>query len=449
MPLNKPQQKHQNRYLLKQAKLSHQQPLLPASLLLRLDTSSQRFMLLMLVTASLIPNVEASGPPKERSQSDLLPSTHGKLKDVFARDQNASGTVCPAVIPAGAMQSSVHAPQKKLTGEALVLSKTVVETPYAKKLSSTQIKKEREDMAALAQYSLRHPESAKKIDRVFNSKGFKLTVVDEFRDNPVGVGVYRNKENSIHVRSLRQLDVCDDIQTTFNHELHHAYVITTRTHGDPLANSDNEMTKPFSNMIEHTRLDGAINKGDMRVKKFEKLHHLAMTGNLQDPEEIKKYEEFKNALSDYQPRCMGKLATQDKAQLEQMKQKIKSGEKVRYGDLFVTHVVQTPQGTACYGHHIADGQTSDLNQKATAFIMDTAWRKNRFPFIYQKNSKKESDKQITTEMDAEINANSQTTLQKFYPELLKYHAEFRQKYEKENDNQDQLLSQQEPLRPRR
>lgn len=237
MPLNKPQQKHQNRYLLKQAKLSHQ-PLTSASLLLHLDTSSKRFMLLMLVTASIIPNIEASALPKERFKSDLMPSTHGKLNDVFAKYRNVSGIVCPTVIPESAIQGFVHIHQKKLTGEALVLSKTIIEKPYAKKLNSMQIKKEKEDMAALAQYSLRHPESAKKIDRVFNSKGFTLTVVDKFRDHPVGVGVYRNKENSIHVRSLHQLDVCNDIQTTFNHEMHHAYVITTRTQGDPLANRE-------------------------------------------------------------------------------------------------------------------------------------------------------------------------------------------------------------------
>ncbi len=328
------------------------------------------------------------------------------------------------------MQQSIN--QSEYVRE-LMRSNTYVSATYAEELSSREIETKIDDMMKLAEVSFQYPERMNKIQDVYKSDKFQLQVVDKFDDYPQGVGVYRRKEHMIEMRDQKKLDVCNDAEVTFHHELHHAHVRVQRGQGKHLEyKAEASYSEPFTDATEQRRLRIAIEKGDRRViETFGKLHHLHLTGQLTNPEDIASYDRFKMGLADYQPRCVATYRKgMDDLTIRNAKDKLAAGEKLTIDNIHVTHilnVIQMPGVTAFNGYHVDN--PSDPEKKPEAVIRDTRWRLNNYGHMYRDDS----GKKLLTETDAEINANSPKFLHTFYSELVAYHNNFTAKLNKERN----------------
>lgn len=337
------------------------------------------------------------------------------------------------------LSDSTIEPESNVSTHAQILAMTAIrekiaiEPRFLEKLRLDEVDREMDMMTSLVEDSSKHPLGREKTNRIFNNPSFKLMVVSDFPDDPTGgagVGIYRNEIQQLQIRSRYKLNICDDIPTTYRHEMHHADIALLRSQG--AAEQSDEHANPFTNDDEQKQIQSAISKGDARVtKEFSKLHANYLEGKLNNPAEIEKYQTYKNALNEYEPRCVSQYAKLGAKKIAAMKKKLAAGETIMHGQICVTNILEVhPGGYVLLGRHTK--QVQDLNHKTASFILDTQWRMNHYEMMYSSNqglqSKSEAFKLSLTEADAEINANKQPILECFYPELVDYHRAFRGKY---------------------
>lgn len=315
-----------------------------------------------------------------------------------------------------------------LVSDDFILGKMSLDQEMADQLTPEQQLKVNQQVLQLIKNVALNQKSPARINAVLNNKNFKIVIGDKFQEGHYGgTGLYRESEQTLFIRNPEKLQ-CNDIAVTLGHELHHAYVNVLRTQGDPSLRGDGN-TEPFTNATEQGRLAKAIQEGNGRVTgKLKKLHQKFLDKNL-TPDEQKEYKGYISALQSYVPRCHAQAIPV----LPQNKKATKKAIRKAGG-------ITNPQtGVRIFASKVEDYDKNSLvvwgrlvndtdAEKVLAFIRDTEhWmrtNKERYQMVQKTSDKESLGKTLTTEDDAERNADSQEVLQLFYPEVVGYHKEF-------------------------
>lgn len=329
-----------------------------------------------------------------------------------------------------------------------ILEKISLDESYVAKLTPEDAFDKRSKMASYLLSLAEEEHIAEKIKHVMNSKDFKFIVVEDFSENPYGVGLYSAYRNELFVKD-RASYFCSDYQTTNLHELHHGDIAETRSDNDPIKKCqgitidecDKITTQPFSSSEEQQALNKAISKGQKRVlKDFAKLHEKWLKNNLTDEVELASYEKYKSVLVDYQPRCIAHVIYPRSHEYQYTLNNLKNGKPItRNGKpFFPLHFENTPQGLIIFGNFATNLEKTE--NRVTAFIQDTQYIKTDFLQNYGPNPNLR-----TTELDAEINGDKDKVVETFYPEVKDYHTQFRRKHKRvidvsENETKPSLIN---------
>lgn len=322
--------------------------------------------------------------------------------------------------------------EMKLLSDTFILDKISLDQEMAGKLTSEQQLKVKQQVLQLIKNIAINQKSPARINAVLNNKNFKIVIGDKFQEGHYGgTGLYRESEQTLFIRNPEKLQ-CDDIAVTLGHELHHAYVNVLRTQGEPsligrLRGDDN--TEPFTNATEQGRLAKAIQEGNGRVTgKLKELHQKFLAKNL-TPDEQKEYKGYIAVLQNYVPRCVAQTIPVPPQNKKATKKAIRKAGGITNPQtgvrIFASRVEDYDKNTLVVWGRLVNDADAD---KVLAFIRDTEhWMRTnqeRYQMVQKTSDKESFGKTLTTEDDAERNADSQEILQRFYPELVGYHKEF-------------------------